>query len=637
MIIIIPLGGTGERFKQHGYTTPKAFINIFGKPILYYLLDNLVITKNIKYIYIPYNKEYSEYRIEDTLQKDYPTLNFTFLKLENQTKGSAQTINIALSKIHEPDCPVLCLDGDNFYNIDIIKLWDSKNFICTFNDLSESPVPMYSYIYVENDNVLQIKEKNKISNLACTGAYGFSSYKSLLSFTQKIIDNDITQNNEFYMSGVIDEMLQNNMQFYYEIINKTDYVCLGTPIQVLQFYNNFPKVSCKDNTTKIQQKRFCFDLDNTLVTYPLVKDDYTTVQPIQKNIDFLNYIKSFGNEIIIYTARRMKTHHGNTGKVYADIGKITFDTLEKFNIYYDEIYFGKPYAHFYIDDNAINCFGNIEKLCGYYQNNILLRSFNTLELQSIETYTKKSKNLSGEIHYYKNIPHTLKDLFPLFINSVSTTEYTIEKIQGIILSDIYTNEILNESILINVLNSIKRIHHTKIHENITIDIYGNYTKKLKTRYHSFDYSMFKNSESIFNDMYTKLHEYESLDKGKIGIIHGDPVFTNIILNTNNKIKCIDMRGEINNDLTIYGDTMYDWAKIYQSLIGYDKILKNKILHAEYEQKMIHLFEEYFTNLYSSEYFGYLKTITKSLLFSLIPLHDEKTTHFYNLISINYLE
>ena len=41
MIVLIPLGGSGERFKKHNYKKPKALINIFGKPILYYLLDNL--------------------------------------------------------------------------------------------------------------------------------------------------------------------------------------------------------------------------------------------------------------------------------------------------------------------------------------------------------------------------------------------------------------------------------------------------------------------------------------------------------------------------------------------------------------------------------------------------------------------
>ena len=41
MIIIIPLGGTGQRFKENGYKLPKALIEVNGVPILYYLLINL--------------------------------------------------------------------------------------------------------------------------------------------------------------------------------------------------------------------------------------------------------------------------------------------------------------------------------------------------------------------------------------------------------------------------------------------------------------------------------------------------------------------------------------------------------------------------------------------------------------------
>jgi hypothetical protein len=48
----------------------------------------------------------------------------------------------------------------------------------------------------------------------------------------------------------------------------------------------------------------------------------------------------------------MKTHGANTGRVVAEIGKITLDWLEKYDIPYDEIYFGKPWANLYIDDNA---------------------------------------------------------------------------------------------------------------------------------------------------------------------------------------------------------------------------------------------------------------------------------------------
>ena len=51
MIILIPLGGTGERFKSAGYKKPKALIHIFGKPILYYLLDNIIDAEK-HFIYI---------------------------------------------------------------------------------------------------------------------------------------------------------------------------------------------------------------------------------------------------------------------------------------------------------------------------------------------------------------------------------------------------------------------------------------------------------------------------------------------------------------------------------------------------------------------------------------------------------
>lgn len=37
-----------------------------------------------------------------------------------------------------------------------------------------------------------------------------------------------------------------------------------------------------------------------------------------------------------------------------------------------------------------------------------------------------------------------------------------------------------------------------------------------------------------------------------------------------------MRVRLGDKLTIYGDWLYDWAEIYQSIIGYDEILLSKI-------------------------------------------------------------
>jgi len=61
MILLIPLGGFGDRFKKEGYKMPKALVSIAGKPIIFYLLESLNL-KNIDFVYIPYNKEYIPFR-----------------------------------------------------------------------------------------------------------------------------------------------------------------------------------------------------------------------------------------------------------------------------------------------------------------------------------------------------------------------------------------------------------------------------------------------------------------------------------------------------------------------------------------------------------------------------------------------
>lgn len=606
-------------------------INIFGKPIIYYLIDNLDIDSNTL-IYITYNHEYNKYRFEDMLRKKYPHLNFMFYHLLNNTGGAAETINISLKNVGiNYDLPILCLDSDNFYTTKIIEKWNKKNGILYFEDNSEKPI--YSYIKSDNGYITDIKEKENISNKACCGGYGFSSYKELMKYTQIIIDEDFKFKNEYYTSSCIKRMLNDNIKFEEIEIDKNHYHCLGTPLQLKLFYNNIPRISCINSNNIVENMRFCFDLDNTLVTYPKISGDYSTVEPIEKTINFVKYLKNFGHTIIIHTARRMKTHKGNVGGLIADIGKVTIDTLEKFGIPYDELYFGKPHADFYIDDNAVSAFDDLEKEIGFYQQTIKPRDFNSIEKNSIEIYTKRSDDLSGEIFYYSNMPKEIKDMFPLFIDyDIKNTWYSIEKINGLTLSNMYLSQLLTFNTLECIMNSIRRIQNVEVIDNENINIYKNYKNKLKERYEKYNYTKFPNSHKIYKKLYEGLEKYENNNEGIKRCIHGDTVFTNIIINNHDKIKFIDMRGKQGDTLTIYGDWLYDWSKFYQSLIGYDEILLEKEMNIDYKNKMIQKFEEIFVKWYSKKDLNNLKMITNSLLFTLIPLHDnKKCIKYFDLI------
>ena len=133
MIIIIPIGGIGKRFKDNGYTLPKALIKVFGKPILFYLIESLNL-EHIDFIYIPYNLEYQKYRLEDLLIKNFPNIKFRFFCLKNNTRGAAETLKISLENLYSiPDQPIISIDTDNFFTCDIVKLWNGENIAkCPF-------------------------------------------------------------------------------------------------------------------------------------------------------------------------------------------------------------------------------------------------------------------------------------------------------------------------------------------------------------------------------------------------------------------------------------------------------------------------------------------------------------------------
>lgn len=259
----------------------------------------------------------------------------------------------------------------------------------------------------------------------------------------------------------------------------------------------------------------------------------------------------------------------------------------------------------------------------------------------MEVIIKKGRieEISGEIYWYKNMPEGLSYLFPILINN-SEDSYTLEKINGTTLSHLYVNELLTKEIFLSFLNNISIIHNFPVtdYSNSKINIYENYTKKIKERYSNYDYSLYKNHGYIYNTLINYFEEYENNNCGIKKIIHGDAVFTNCILKDKQDrvdeydFKFIDMRGRLGNIKSIFGDILYDYGKIYQSLIGYDEILLGKKVNETYRNKLIKIFVDHVTNIFDDKIIDKIIMITNSLLFTLIPLHNnEKCKDYFNLI------
>jgi len=101
-------------------------------------------------------------------------------------------------------------------------------------------------------------------------------------------------------------------------------------------------------------KKLIVDLDGTITKGDT--SDYHNVSPNLDVIDKLHFYKSLGYEIIIQTARNMRTYEGNVGKINIHTLPIITEWLDRHEVPYDEIHVGKPWCGFegfYVDDRAV--------------------------------------------------------------------------------------------------------------------------------------------------------------------------------------------------------------------------------------------------------------------------------------------
>jgi capsule biosynthesis phosphatase len=96
-------------------------------------------------------------------------------------------------------------------------------------------------------------------------------------------------------------------------------------------------------------------LDGTL-THDDPTRGYHEKEPNLPVVGRLREYKLAGFEIVIYSARNMRTHQNSIGKINAETLPLIIEWLRYHNVPYDEIYVGKPWCGthgFYVDDRAI--------------------------------------------------------------------------------------------------------------------------------------------------------------------------------------------------------------------------------------------------------------------------------------------
>lgn len=585
--------GLGTRFSQKGYSEYKPFVRVNTdhlikkviKPLFNYFDDIFVICSE---------------EIESQITSIFGD-KIKCIVLSSPTNGVSETLLLASE--HLPNNKqIVCVDCDIIIDtkvLDNIKNIEG-NYILTFID--DDKLGIYSYIKLDsNNNIKEIKEKEAISNIANSGIYVFQN-KELLFFACK---NICELDGELYLSRAVQFAIDYGYKFF-TIDISDEYNCCGTPYQL----KDYSKKNMVNDTFTI-----CFDIDGTLIY-----DLNTNPTSIKKNVKFCNEAYRKGYKIILHSARGMLSKKGDPIKIESQrpyIKKI----LKNNSILYHDLLLMKPYADLYIDDKAISAHKDLEKETGLYLfEDHKARAHN--EISVIGNLVHKKGNLAPESYYYNTLPYNLIKFFPKIYKNTNN-HIILERISQPTYSSLLLSQRLNKNDIDILIDNLQTIHKTKTDIN-SLDLSWAYNNKVKNR--------LSNYSEFYNKLHIDIEEYTQLSSTNMnyvmGRIHGDTVFTNIF-SMNGYCKFIDMRGEWDNQLTVFGDTYYDYAKILQSLCGYDYVLHNEPIPDKYLTTLRNHFLSKISEIDSDELFLRVKL----LIISLIPFHREDINRCKNFTKL----
>ncbi|MFQ3577261.1 MAG: glycosyltransferase family 2 protein [Cytophagales bacterium] len=238
MIIALPMAGRGSRFEGAGFEQPKPLIPVHDVPMF---VKSLQSVKNLEYTLlaiIALQEHEERFEISAIIEK-YNISNAKLILIPDVTKGQLCTV-MALSDLLNTDEDLLVMGSDTIVVSDLGSHLKEHLKNCD-GAISVFDLPGDRWSFAKTDergNVIQVAEKVRISNHACTGLYYFKHSSIFKSLAEKMIAGNETTKGEFYVMPLYQKMIDLGMNIGISIAKEM--WDLGTPEALNLYYQHFP-------------------------------------------------------------------------------------------------------------------------------------------------------------------------------------------------------------------------------------------------------------------------------------------------------------------------------------------------------------------------------------------------------------
>jgi NDP-sugar pyrophosphorylase family protein len=248
-INLLPMAGSGSRFREFGYRVAKPLIQIHGEPMMLRALRSLPYATD--WLFLPRAEDLERHPIERAVQSF--TANSQFFPVRELTSGQAATCLLA-EKALEPQDELIIASCDYEHRYDPTA-WqailddlhiDGAVWTCRMGSgLTKNP-NAFAYCQVGEDgrSIVEIVEKKTISDSPeqdplVVGTFWYRRAGDFVRGARSMMEKEITVNGEHYVGTSINQLLGEGARFV--IFDVEQWISFGDPfeLQVLEYWQEF--------------------------------------------------------------------------------------------------------------------------------------------------------------------------------------------------------------------------------------------------------------------------------------------------------------------------------------------------------------------------------------------------------------
>ena len=233
MNIVIPMAGRGSRLAGNPGGLPKPLIEVHGRPLWSWAVNCLPLNSARRIIFVCLGSHIDDYGVDRAILKELDGLPVVIHRIDEVTDGQLRTVVTAREHFSVTN-PLVVFNADTWF------VHDQNEFLARAQQadgllgVSSMAGDRWSFVRIDEDEaVVEVVEKRRISDHVCTGLYQFADTSKFLEDADAMFAADERTNGEFFVAPIYQRMIERGERV--QIMPAERFLPIGTTDELESF------------------------------------------------------------------------------------------------------------------------------------------------------------------------------------------------------------------------------------------------------------------------------------------------------------------------------------------------------------------------------------------------------------------